>query len=527
MMNDIFSEINSIYSHIQFKAVRWEKDMSSGSVEGNHIQEDINNKLLPDDCSIVILLLYSKIGKFTREEYKLALLKRKKLFVYFKDGFVPKDEMGLENFGNLLRFKSELNQDNRILYKTFYQPNELKLFLYKDLLLYLREQHLLADDSIMKVFQALGLSKTEMRYLECLAMLPLDYYDKAKLSNIFQVSEAEELQHLNEALKSLENKGVLTRSAGKEDYQVQEIIWRNLNQPELYDKEDFARLVDTYIKIIRDITPETATINADQILFTEEFLRHLRTHDRPKIGELKEALSVAYINGFKSQEHLEKAQLLLQQSDDEQNSDASEKATRRKRLLAEVCSALSDTYTGDKKRALLSEARAKLKDIDPSPTKMPDLWDRLRFHYVKFSIEFKLDSLLINQNLSGENPKKRIEQLFADDPAFLAAIKLEPSNLFYNYFILCKDLKASDLAEKIILKLAELGEEEHGAGSQRLYKTYMDCCEISIFNGKKKESNVYLQKVMGIAEKNKTAENPDLPVRVLTLALDRMKKFGA
>lgn len=521
MMNQIFSEINGVFSHVQFKDVLWETHMSSGLVAGDYIQEDINEKLL-DDCPVVILLLYSKIGEFTREEYDLALRKRKKLFVYFKEGFVPTKDTDLKNLGILLDFKSEVEKDNKILYKSFFQPIDLELLVHRDLLLYLHEEHLLADDSIMKVFEALKLPSAEKRYLECLAMLPLDYYHEAELSKLIQIPAAQ-MPDLSKALKSLEKKGVLSLSTdGKELYRVQETIWKNLRGPELYDKEDFNQLVAALIQRIHDMTIVTA---ASVILFTEKFLRNLSTHNRLPIGQLKEALAKSYINLLKSKESLEKARLLLQQLIDQQVLDTQGQTQHRKRLLAEVCVELYDLDLSDKRNQFLIEAKELLRSIATQSANLTDTWEQLRFHYVALSIDFKLDSFSIDQNSLDGSPKKRLEKLFADNPEYLDAIKLEPSNLFINYFTLCKNLKANELAEKIILKVAKLAEAEHGLGSLRLYKTYLDCCEILILNGKEAASKTYLRKAKDVADQNKSPDAPDLPLRVEALIAEWTKKF--
>lgn len=79
----ILNAINKIYKHLKIEAVKWETDVESGSSNQKRFQDEIFEKL--KDCQVVIVLFYSKVGNFTLAEYKLALERQKKIFVYFKE----------------------------------------------------------------------------------------------------------------------------------------------------------------------------------------------------------------------------------------------------------------------------------------------------------------------------------------------------------------------------------------------------------------------------------------------------------
>jgi hypothetical protein len=87
----IFNSINKYLKHLRLDAIKWETDIESGSYNKQRIQDEINPLL--EDCQIVFLLLYSRIGKFTLEEYKLALKKIKKYLSISKKDFPRKTKM--------------------------------------------------------------------------------------------------------------------------------------------------------------------------------------------------------------------------------------------------------------------------------------------------------------------------------------------------------------------------------------------------------------------------------------------------
>jgi tetratricopeptide (TPR) repeat protein len=131
----VLNKVGKSHPHIKIEAVEWETDIPSGSVPEPRIQGAINPIL--ESCDMVLVLVYSRIGEFTREEYRLAMGKNKKVFVYFKTGFSPKNDKELSNYGHVLRFKQEIKKENRVLDKEFDSITMFESLLYQDLNLYI------------------------------------------------------------------------------------------------------------------------------------------------------------------------------------------------------------------------------------------------------------------------------------------------------------------------------------------------------------------------------------------------------
>ncbi|MCB0531918.1 MAG: hypothetical protein KDD14_06930 [Saprospiraceae bacterium] len=502
LINSIFSEINSLLPHIHLKDIRWEKDMAGGSVEGAYIQNDINEKLL-ETCSVVILMLYSKIGKFTREEYELAIRKRKKLFVYFKSGFAPSDENQTQVLSELLRFKNQLNQENKVLYSHFANQQDLQLLLFRDLLHFLKDRYLLSDNSIMKLFDSLVLSDTENAFLDALVMLPHGAYGEEEIAGFFQIPQAERaVLHL--ALEGLQQKGILLPDCDSNArYRVQDIIRKNLVRSDLYDQDAFGKLVSTLVKRLQyDLEVFDYTRKLDNIRFVELLLRQLGSHAHPRIGQLKEELAVAYLTTFgtNSREHAEKAEMLLQQLlfDDQQNDENSIVEIRRKRLLSEVYAGLSDLFIASDRNRFLERAKAILEGIDK--TQLDNPVELLRVQCTQLTVWFKLDGFT-------ESARAQLEDLFSENTNYLDLLQIDELDLFLRFFYLSKNYKANALAETLILKVVALEEQEFGLDNFRLCKTYLNCGEILIINSKKSESIAFLRKALSLAEQ--ASEDPE------------------
>jgi len=135
----IFNSINKYLKHLRLDAIKWETDIESGSCDKQRIQDEINPLL--EDCQIVFLLLYSKIGKFTLEEYKLALKKNKKVFIYFKKGFSPENEDEIKNFEKVLQLKRNLIEENRTLYNEYENIDQFENLIRKDISLYISRNY--------------------------------------------------------------------------------------------------------------------------------------------------------------------------------------------------------------------------------------------------------------------------------------------------------------------------------------------------------------------------------------------------
>lgn len=134
MCEPIVQEVNKFFPHLNLEVVQWEKDIESGSY-GKRIQDKINPYLL--DSDILIALFYSKVGPFTLEEYNLALDRRKKVFVYFKTGFTPRNRGEYEAYGHIFNLKEQILSDNQTLHVDYANTDDFKDKLMKDLNLYL------------------------------------------------------------------------------------------------------------------------------------------------------------------------------------------------------------------------------------------------------------------------------------------------------------------------------------------------------------------------------------------------------
>ena len=75
--DSILNSINKIYQNLSPEPVKWETDIPSGSYNKKRVQDELHPLL--NESDIVILVFYSKLGKFTLEEYELA----KREEVYF------------------------------------------------------------------------------------------------------------------------------------------------------------------------------------------------------------------------------------------------------------------------------------------------------------------------------------------------------------------------------------------------------------------------------------------------------------
>ena len=84
----VIEHLNESHKHLELKAVEWEYSTVPGSQPGfKNIQGAINPRL--EESQLAVFILYSKIGKYTREEYEYATVNNKKLFTFFKTGFSP------------------------------------------------------------------------------------------------------------------------------------------------------------------------------------------------------------------------------------------------------------------------------------------------------------------------------------------------------------------------------------------------------------------------------------------------------
>ncbi len=133
----ILNSIGKLYKDLKLESIQWETDIPSGSYQGKEIQTEINPLLKKSD--IVILLVYSKLGRFTLKEYELAKTKKKKIFVYFKTGFSPRITEEIVSYTEVLVFKEKIEQENKLLFKEFTNIYQFGNIIKDDLNLYLSD----------------------------------------------------------------------------------------------------------------------------------------------------------------------------------------------------------------------------------------------------------------------------------------------------------------------------------------------------------------------------------------------------
>ncbi|QEC66890.1 tetratricopeptide repeat protein [Panacibacter ginsenosidivorans] len=133
----IINKIRKNHKHLDLEPVEWEYDIVQGNFPGyENIQAGINKTL--EECQLVIFLFYSRIGKYTREEFEIATNLNKKIFAYFKDGFTPKRET-LQSFSEVLEFKESLT--DTVLYKEYKNLIDFELLISDNLNLFFSEAY--------------------------------------------------------------------------------------------------------------------------------------------------------------------------------------------------------------------------------------------------------------------------------------------------------------------------------------------------------------------------------------------------
>jgi len=130
----IINKLRSAHPHLDIECVHWEYNMPHTNYPGHkNIQAAINESQLKD-CSIVIFIFFSRIGKFTREEFEYATNNNKRIFIYFKEGFTPQDLPSIEAWTDLIKFKESLNEI--VLYEQYIDVKDFERLLYINLNLY-------------------------------------------------------------------------------------------------------------------------------------------------------------------------------------------------------------------------------------------------------------------------------------------------------------------------------------------------------------------------------------------------------
>jgi tetratricopeptide (TPR) repeat protein len=132
----IVNSVNKIFDHLYLAGIKCETDIPGGNYQKKRIQDEITPLL--ENSQIAIVLIYSKIGKFTLEEYNMAMERNKKVFLYFKQGFCPRNIEENKKFLHVLKFKKKIENENKLLFKEYTSTNKLELLIRDDLSLYLK-----------------------------------------------------------------------------------------------------------------------------------------------------------------------------------------------------------------------------------------------------------------------------------------------------------------------------------------------------------------------------------------------------
>ena len=132
----ILAELNKLFPHLYLEPILFEFDTESGNYPGaKRIQDEINPLL--DKSHIVVVLFYSRIGIFTKEEFDRAINNQKKVFLYLKEGFISDDPDKLQRYIELAIMRKKIEEASEIRYQRFDTLTNYNGLLYKDLQKYL------------------------------------------------------------------------------------------------------------------------------------------------------------------------------------------------------------------------------------------------------------------------------------------------------------------------------------------------------------------------------------------------------
>ena len=132
----IAAELNKKFPHLFIDPILFELDTPSGNNPGlKRIQDSINPLL--DKSDIVVVLFYSKVGDFTKEEFDRAIEQDKKVFLYLKKGFQSSDPQKIKVFLELAELRVEIEEKSSIRYVLFDDVKDYHNLIREDLELYL------------------------------------------------------------------------------------------------------------------------------------------------------------------------------------------------------------------------------------------------------------------------------------------------------------------------------------------------------------------------------------------------------
>ena len=139
------TEVNKNFKHLFLEPVLFELDTASGNNPGMERIQDSINPLL-DESQIVVVLFYSRVGEFTREEFNRAKDAEKKIFLYLKSGFQATSVDSSNKFTEVLKLKEDIEKESAIRYQSFEAPKEFNNIFYKDLNKYLSDKYPVLED---------------------------------------------------------------------------------------------------------------------------------------------------------------------------------------------------------------------------------------------------------------------------------------------------------------------------------------------------------------------------------------------
>jgi WD40 repeat protein len=134
---NVVDKLRKIYPELDLELVKWETYIPYGSYDKDRIQDEINPLL--EKCDVILVIFYSLLGRFTLEEYRLAMEKNKKVYVYFKTGFSPNNNAEYDYYGKVIEFKKEIERENKLLYEEYNTKENFNRIIYEDLNKYLSD----------------------------------------------------------------------------------------------------------------------------------------------------------------------------------------------------------------------------------------------------------------------------------------------------------------------------------------------------------------------------------------------------
>lgn len=140
----ILSELTKRNPHLYLEPVTFEQDTESGNYPGKPRIQDKINPLL-DESDIVVVIFFSKVGQFTREEFDRAISENKKVFLYLKEGNAPKNSIEIKLLAEVISLKEEIENESQIRYQSYNNTEQFTGLLERDIDKYLSNEYPIND----------------------------------------------------------------------------------------------------------------------------------------------------------------------------------------------------------------------------------------------------------------------------------------------------------------------------------------------------------------------------------------------